>query len=258
MKTSICAVVPAAGTGSRLGSDCPKVFAPLSSSVTVWDAIRDNLLPVAGKIVLVLSPQGGKFLESKDFSSSRFERTELAFQKEPRGMGDAIFGAAARWKEFDHLLVVWGDQFNLSGKTLRACVDLHLAQRGPRLTLPLVKTAQPYVEYVFEENRLKAIRQSREGDLCRPGGFSDIGVFLLTGGQPLLKEWGESWCDQGARTGEINFLPFLVHLSSRAGWPVHCYECDDPAEAVGINTPQDLAFARRLWQKKAGSHGDFS
>jgi len=115
-----------------------------------------------------------------------------------------------------------------------------------------VRAPRPYVEYVFDSSgRLTCLRQSREGDLCEPGGFSDIGVFLLSGGRALCEEWlrYRAGSAPGSVTGEINFLPFLVHLSSTAGWPVVRYETDDPDEAVGINTPEDLAFARHLLQK---------
>jgi bifunctional UDP-N-acetylglucosamine pyrophosphorylase/glucosamine-1-phosphate N-acetyltransferase len=111
----------------------------------------------------------------------------------------------------------------------------------------------PYVEYVFDSaERLMEVRQSREGDMCAANGFADLGTFLLSGGEPLLAEWRRYRKSGagGARTGEINFLPFLVHLSTVAGWAVNRYEASDPAEAIGINTPEELAFARRLLEKR--------
>jgi bifunctional N-acetylglucosamine-1-phosphate-uridyltransferase/glucosamine-1-phosphate-acetyltransferase GlmU-like protein len=253
-RSRICAVVPAAGRGSRLGADVPKVFVPILPGVTIWNAVHSRLSEVADRIVLVLSPDGWNYAEKNRalFSPPCFDKTTLALQPAPLGMGDAIFGAADLWRDDDDLLVVWGDQFNLSPQTLSACVRLHAAQEKPALTLPVVRAPRPYVEYVFDSSdRLTSLRQSREGDRCEPGGFSDIGVFLLSGGDALCEEWlrYRGGSAPGSVTGEINFLPFLVHLSSTAGWPVVRYETDDPDEAVGINTPEDLAFARRLLQK---------
>ena len=175
-------------------------------------------------------------------------------QPRPLGMGDAIFGAADCWHEYDELLVIWGDQFNVAPGTLRACVDLHRRGRSPAVTLPLVRAPQPYVEYVFDPaGALISVRQLREGDTCAPNGFSDVGVFLLSAGPVLVEEWRRyrEATAVGSATGEINFLPFLVHLSSTAGWAVNCHESRDPAEAIGINTPEDLALARQLLQKKS-------
>jgi bifunctional N-acetylglucosamine-1-phosphate-uridyltransferase/glucosamine-1-phosphate-acetyltransferase GlmU-like protein len=250
----VCAVVPAAGRGSRLGIPIPKIFVPILPSVTIWDAIHDKLSPMVDHIVLVLSPDGQAYREKNpaDFNPESFAKTEIGLQSKPLGMGDAIFGVGDLWREYENILIVWGDQFNLSLCTLQACLDIHSAQKKPSLTLPMVRAANPYVEYIFDSSgRLTKIRQTREGDRCEPGGFSDIGVFLLNGGRALLEEWDRYRAihTPGSVTGEINFLPFLTHLSSTAGWPVNKYETDDPNEAIGINTPDDLALARRLLQK---------
>jgi bifunctional N-acetylglucosamine-1-phosphate-uridyltransferase/glucosamine-1-phosphate-acetyltransferase GlmU-like protein len=261
MKTSssptrrrICAIVPAAGRGTRLSADVPKVFVPILPDLTIWDAVRGKLLQVAAPIILVLSPEGLSYLQKHPaaFNPESFHNTTVALQSSPLGMGDAIFGTVDLWREFDDLLIVWGDQFNLSLRTLSACIELHAGHEKPSLTLPLVRVPRAYVEYVFDSSgRLMHIRQSREGDTCEPGGLSDVGVFLLSGGTALIEEWTRyrSKCTIGSVTGEINFLPFLVHLSS-TGWLVNRYETNDPAEAIGINTPEDLAFARQLFRNK--------
>jgi bifunctional UDP-N-acetylglucosamine pyrophosphorylase/glucosamine-1-phosphate N-acetyltransferase len=250
----LCALVPAAGRGTRLGADVPKVFVPLSDRVTIWNVLHDTLAPLADRIVLVLSPEGNAYLEKNRaaFSPASFEKTEIALQPEPRGMGDAIFGASNLWREADDLLIVWGDQVNLSRKTLEACLALHAKTSGPSVTLPVVRQANPYVEYVFDGHRLIDVRQSREGDLCEPNGFSDVGVFLLSGGVALRDEWRKYRAEgaDGTVTGEVNFLPFLVYLSGIARWPVNRYETCDPAEALGINTPAELALARERWAGK--------
>ena len=252
----ICAVVPAAGRGSRLGAEVPKVFVPIFPAVTIWDAIHAKLAPIVDHIILVLAPEGQAYLEKNGdfFKAGRFGGTEIGLQAAPLGMGDAIFGVAPLWSDYENILIVWGDQFNLSRVTLQACLELHFARKGPSLTLPLVRSENPYVEYVFDAAaRLTQVRQTREGDGCEPGGFSDLGVFLLSGGTALREEWRRfrEKAAPGISTGEINFLPFLAHLSMVAGWPVNRYETDDPAEAIGINTPEDLALARQILQKNS-------
>jgi bifunctional UDP-N-acetylglucosamine pyrophosphorylase/glucosamine-1-phosphate N-acetyltransferase len=94
------------------------------------------------------------------------------------------------------------------------------------------------------------VRASREGDQCRPGGLSDVGVFCLsTAG--LLSAWTGYRSDAvpGTATGEVNFLPFLPYLSQGHGWPVTIVPVADPAEARGINTSSDLEFARQAFRR---------
>jgi hypothetical protein len=162
-------------------------------------------------------------------------------------MGDAIFRGRPVWERADLLLVIWGDQVHVSAETLRAALALH-GGAARRLVLPVVALEEPYVEYRFSATGcLDAVLQTREGDVCRPGGFGDVGTFLLsTAGLP--EAWAAYLAEttRGARTGEVNFLPFLVFLS-RLGWEVIPHRVADPFEARGINTPADLEFFRRLY-----------
>ena len=56
----ICAVIPAAGRGTRLGSDQPKILTPLTARDTIWSILHDKLAPLVDHIHLVLSPEGAK------------------------------------------------------------------------------------------------------------------------------------------------------------------------------------------------------
>jgi len=47
----------------------------------------------------------------------------------------------------------------------------------------------------------------------------------------------------GRVTGERNFLPFIPWLAARR--PVMTFPALDPMEAVGVNTPDDLARVER-------------
>ena len=54
----ICAVIPAAGRGTRLGANGPKILTPLTDTQTVWDILHGRLAPLVDHIHLVLSPEG--------------------------------------------------------------------------------------------------------------------------------------------------------------------------------------------------------
>jgi bifunctional UDP-N-acetylglucosamine pyrophosphorylase/glucosamine-1-phosphate N-acetyltransferase len=234
---SICAVIPAAGRGTRLGTDLPKLFAPLSETQTVWSVLRGKLAPLVDHIHLVLSPDGAAHAPAD---------VSFSIQPEPIGMGDAIFRGVGVWSRYDTVLIVWGDQVFVSHDTLtRAIAAL---KPGREVVLPVTRPQQPYVEHVFQGGHHMAVRQSREGDVTTPHGYNDVGTFLLNtaGLEPAWSKFlaGEA---RGAGTGEINFLPFLPFLDS-LGWRVTPLDVADPTEARGINTPEDLAFFRQLYK----------
>jgi bifunctional UDP-N-acetylglucosamine pyrophosphorylase/glucosamine-1-phosphate N-acetyltransferase len=241
---SVCAVIPAAGRGSRLGSDAPKILQPLTDRDTIWSILHAKLAPLVDHVHLVLSPDGARSFGPlpPNVSSS--------IQAEPLGMGDAIFGASAVWMRFDAVLLVWGDQVFVSTDTLRRTLDA-LSSPARQAVLPVTRMQRPYVEYLFDGTRLTKVLQSREGDQTAPNGFSDVGTFLLATAE-LTQAWDRylAQAPRGTATGEINFLPFLPFLSAQ-GWTMTPLEVADATEARGINTAEDLSFFQNLYRYKS-------
>lgn len=240
----ICAVIPAAGKGTRLHSDRPKIFTELLPGIMIYDIIMKRIREVADQITLVLSPEGLEYYRALPACERDSHIVTTTLQYDPRGMGDAVFSAQKTWKDCTDILVVWGDQVSLSSDTLRKTKEMHLAApEGKHITLPIVSLNGPYIELELEGTRLKNVKEAREGDTCSPKGRSDMGVFMLT-----LTALEDAWKDfvaegvRGRITGEYNFLPFLAWLSSYKGWQVRTLPVDDVVQARGVNTPEDFQF----------------
>lgn len=243
-RQDVCTIVPAAGRGSRLGGDRPKVFTQITKDDTIWDILTSKLKKQADNHILVLNPDS-----KKEYGDMVSQDVQIFCQASPVGMGDAIFQGKDFWRKFSSILVVWGDQVHVSDATLNSVVE-RLGDKDQKLVLPLVGQEDPYVEYIFENDKLVQIKQSREGDQTSPGGLSDIGVFgLSTDG--LINSWEKylSEVKVGAETGEINFLPFLCFLSASEGWEVDSFVINDVDESRGINTPEDLEYFRNKYKK---------
>jgi bifunctional UDP-N-acetylglucosamine pyrophosphorylase/glucosamine-1-phosphate N-acetyltransferase len=241
---NVCAVIPAAGRGSRLGSDAPKILQPLTDRDTIWSILHAKLAPLVDHIHLVLSPEGVRSFPPLPPHVSH------SIQPVPLGMGDAIFGARDTWARFDAVLIVWGDQVFVSTDTLRRALHA-LSSPGRHAVLPVTRMERPYVEYVFDGTKLAKVLQSREGDQTAPNGFSDVGTFLL-GTAGLTEAWTSylAQAPRGSITEEINFLPFLPFLSAQ-GWAMTPLEVADATEARGINTAEDLSFFQNLYRYKS-------
>lgn len=237
----ICAVIPAAGLGTRLGSHLPKLLTPLTATQTIWSILHAKLSPLVDHVHLILSRDGAAAFPDLPANVSS------SIQPAPIGMGDAIFRGHERWSAYDAVLIVWGDQVFVSAETLARAIAA-LGDPPHSGVLPVTRMAQPYVEYVWDDGCLTAVRQSREGDACTPNGFSDVGTFLLyTDG--LDAAW-QKYLDQaprGSRTGEVNFLPFLPYLAIN-GWTIAPLIVADATEARGINTRDDLDFFQSLYE----------
>jgi bifunctional N-acetylglucosamine-1-phosphate-uridyltransferase/glucosamine-1-phosphate-acetyltransferase GlmU-like protein len=237
----ICAVIPAAGRGTRLGRDLPKLLTQLTPTQTIWSILYAKLSPLVDHIHLVLSPEGAAAFHELP------ENVAHSIQSDPIGMGDAIFRGHETWSTYDAILIVWGDQVFVSTDTLaRAVANLGSAPRSG--VLPVTAMAMPYVEYVWIDGQLAAVRQSREGDICMPNGLSDVGTFLLST-DGLDAAWKDylAQATYGGQTGETNFLPFLPFLAAN-GWSITPLTVADATEARGINTKDDLAFFQSLYK----------
>lgn len=239
---SICAIIPAAGRGTRLGSDRPKILTPLTARDTIWSILHAKLAPLVDHIHLVLSPDGAKQFPALPANVS------ISIQPQPIGMGDAIFRGFDIWSKYDAILIVWGDQVFVSHDTLRRAIAA-LGSPQKHAVLPVTRMTTPYVEYVFDGPRLTKVLQTREGDITTPNGFSDVGTFLLgtDGLEPAWEDYRKT-APRGSGTGEVNFLPFLPFLSAQ-GWTITPLEVADATEARGINTKDDLAFFQSLYNK---------
>ncbi|OLT12299.1 hypothetical protein BJF79_22580 [Actinomadura sp. CNU-125] len=147
MNDQVCAVVPAAGRGSRLGLGVPKILLDVAAGVTVWDVLYRRIAPHVGHVHVVVSPDGAEPFRRRAAAEIGAGAVSVSVQETPTGMGDAIFGAHPHWAGHAAVLVVWGDQANLSAATVRRVVAAH---RAGGLTIPLVPMPDPYVEYELD------------------------------------------------------------------------------------------------------------
>ena len=246
MKT--CAVIPAAGLGSRLSASIPKILLPLTQTETVLSILYRKLADIVDHIHIIASPNGAPLIHDQLSEAIKKEFVSISIQVEPTGMGDAIFQSYPAWSFAEKILILWGDQVFISKKTLKDALKIH-AGTPKTIGLPVTKMSQPYVEYIFDANsKLIKIKQSREGDVCSFEGLADTGTFVLSV-PDLFSQWNAytKISKGGIHTGEVNFLPFLPFLSKN-GWQVRTTHVMDANEARGINTSDDLLFFQNLYE----------
>jgi len=254
-------VIPAAGRGSRLGLDVPKILVPIFPDLTVWDVLRASSLAVADHVHVVVSPHGQAAFASAAKADIDAGRVSHSLQPEPLGMGDAVFRAEPVFSTFDAMIVMWGDQVGVSAATLARVRAALLAATGDVVALPLATTRAPYVHYEIDDaGRLTNVLQSREGDVMPDVGEADVGVFGLAWGKSRgLREHWAAYAARGIvgkKTREANFLPFMPFLAQERGFAVTTLRGIGPEEARGINTKEDLEhFQKTLLQanKKEGA-----
>jgi bifunctional UDP-N-acetylglucosamine pyrophosphorylase / glucosamine-1-phosphate N-acetyltransferase len=250
-RTRWTSIIAAAGRGSRLKFDRPKILYPVGNR-PILDWLIDVLDEVCDQHVLVLSPAGRADVEP--VARDRLvDRVQCVVQTRPTGMADAVrIGADAA--RTDYVLVIWGDQVTVRAETLRACAVAHQGRTGAALTFPTIMKADPYVDIERDPcDRILRVRQRREGEIERNIGENDCGVFLFT--TAVLREVLAQADDRilGRSTGEANLLQAIPAFERGPG-SVMSVRIEDPHETLGINTADDAAAAARVIAMRAHSH----
>lgn len=236
-------VIPAAGSGSRLGSAIPKAMYPvLGQPMIGW--IMRRYAAHADRFVVVVSPSNAPALATCRTLTSR--PVDFVTQERPTGMLDAIL--LARGEVFDRtpdeVWITWCDQVAVSGATVdRVAEAARHMRRG--LVMPTVMMPDPYIHWDRDPaGTIVGVRQRREGDVMPAVGEGDIGLFCLSGRAylDLLPRFAEG-AGTGGATHERNFLPFVPWVAGLRDpdCPVLTVPAVETIEAVGINDLADLA-----------------
>jgi len=229
-------IVPAAGRGTRLGTATPKVLVDVNGRPMLRHVLDIHAPFVSGAIV-VAHPSAARSIEAAVRDAP--VPATVVLQDVPTGMLDAILiAAAAATNHPARVWVSWGDQVAVRRETLARLAE---AEDGSDVALPTVEREDPYIHLDrAADGRVIRVLQRREGDVMPPVGESDIGVFSLSARACFeqLPLYGLDVVPAGG-TGERNFLPFIAWMAAR-GTVVTC-PCADSREAVGINTPEELA-----------------
>jgi bifunctional UDP-N-acetylglucosamine pyrophosphorylase/glucosamine-1-phosphate N-acetyltransferase len=233
-------VIPAAGRGSRLGLDVPKVLAPVAGRPMI-EHLLSRYGPIINRFAVISSPAARDGLVR--LLEGRTPGVDVVVQAEPTGMLDAILTAydLVRQVQPDRVWVTWCDQLAVHEATLARIIDAETAPSEPALVVPTCPGPEPYIHFDRDASgRIVSVRQRREGDRMPSVGESDIGLFALSRRAYLrdLRAYADA-PSQGSSTRERNFLPFIPWLAAYEG--VVTVPCTDPIEAVGINTLDELA-----------------
>jgi bifunctional UDP-N-acetylglucosamine pyrophosphorylase / glucosamine-1-phosphate N-acetyltransferase len=233
-------VLPAAGTGSRLGSALPKVLHPVAGRPMLAHLARLHG-PWIDRWHVVVRPADRDAVHSA-CAALGLDAT-IHEQPQPIGMLDAVLRPleAIRRESPASVWITWCDQVGVRPETL-ARLAAASAGEGATVTLPTCRKTQPYIHLDRDAaGSVRNVRHRREGDAMPDEGEADAGLFALSVSAYLdeLPRYAAAPDAAGATTGERNFLPFLPWIA-RVG-RVDTFPCLDVEETIGVNTPADLA-----------------
>ena len=238
-------VIPAAGLGSRLGASVPKVLVRVAGE-TMLDRLLALYRGAVDRVAVVVNPAFS--VQVRDHIAERPDanRIDCVEQPSPTGMLDAILLATpvAATQGASSIWVTWCDQIAVHPKTIARLRDL-TSRKHDGMVMPTVRQDRPYIHLQRDATgRIVRVLHRREGDVMPDVGESDMGLFALSSAtySDRLPQYARS-VEIGRATGERNFLPFIPWLARTE--TVTTFPAESPMEAVGVNTPEDLALVER-------------
>jgi bifunctional N-acetylglucosamine-1-phosphate-uridyltransferase/glucosamine-1-phosphate-acetyltransferase GlmU-like protein len=212
------------------------------------DHLFDLYRPHVGAFVVVASPDNAAAIAHHARAADQPIR--IAMQERPTGMLDAILAARedVRATGSDRVWITWCDQVAMHPDTVARLAAAEASRPDAALVLPTVRRSDPYIHFERDlEGRISAVRQRREGDEMPPEGESDAGLFAMSMAAFETLDRVAAGVE-GRGTRERNFLP-VIPLIARTG-DVVTFDCLDAAEAVGINTPEELRTIEAYLREK--------
>ena len=239
-KDRLAVIVLAAGMGTRMNSDLPKVMHPLAGR----PMIKHLMDTVAGlepeRVVVVVGP-------GMESLSAAVAPAVTVVQHERLGTGHAVIQAREALAGFDgHVVVLYGDTPLLTAATLRRMLDERRSAMDPAVVVLGFKPDDPacYGRMVVGAEGLKAIvewkdatPEQREIPLCNSGVIAFDGARMWG----LLERLGRD-----NAKGEY----YLTDVVALARFDGACCSVvlGDPGELLGVNSRAELARAEGLIQ----------
>jgi bifunctional UDP-N-acetylglucosamine pyrophosphorylase/glucosamine-1-phosphate N-acetyltransferase len=235
-------IVLAAGQGTRMRSDLPKVLHPVAGKPMLQHVV-DACQSVGCEQLAVVYGHGGE----RVCSAVQGENIHWALQAEQKGTGHAVAQAINQVAADDVVLVAYGDVPLIRPATLQRLAE---GLQDSVLTVLTTQLEQPfgYGRIVRDEqDRVRAIVEEKDADADTKRVQEVNTGFIAARGQDL-KRWLEQLTPQNAQ-GEY-YLTDCVALAVAEGGAVNTVLCADPLEVEGANNRVQLARLEREAQRR--------
>lgn len=240
----VSVIVLAAGMGTRMNSDLPKVLHPLAGVPMLHHALTTARALEPSRVVVVTGHEAKAVAKS---ALAFDEATETVIQDPQLGTAHAVAQAAPLLAETEgEAIVLYGDTPFVRPETLQAMLD---ARATHAVVILGFEPRDPgrYGRLIVEGDQLQAIVEYKDATeaqraitLCNSGVVCAEARTLFR----LVAQVGNA-----NAAGEY-YLTDIVALATALGLSVGYVTCPE-AETLGINTRHQLAEAEAAFQSRA-------
>lgn len=242
---NVLSIILAAGAGTRMKSELPKVLHILGGYPIITYPI--NLLNNIGikKKVVVIAPKMQNVVKTLNANNI----TNIAIQKKTLGTANAVLSAHSYFKSWKGtILVLFGDNPFIKPETIIEVVKKSNENNHSIVLLGIhSKEKNEYGKIIKDQNgKVKKIIEYKNANkehfnltLCNTGIMAIPGKYAVS----LLNE-----IPSDKISGEF-YLTDIIKVAAKKNIDVDLIESYDENELIGINSLHDLAKAENILQK---------
>ncbi len=229
------AVILAAGKGTRMKSDLPKVLHPVHGQPMVAHVVRMVTAAGAERVIAVVGYQHERVRTALVNTDAEF-----AMQEEQLGTGHAVQQAEVLLGDFDGTVVVLnGDVPCLRVETLQAFLEFH-AKEGAAATVMTADmddaTGYGRIVRADDDSLLRIVEHKDASDVEKQISEINSGLFCFD-----CKSLFAALNNLDSDNAQNEFyVTDAIELIREAGKPVRAWCVPDNREVAGVNTVEEL------------------
>jgi len=237
--TTLSIVILAAGKGTRMHSDLPKVLQPLSNKPIIHYVYETANSLNPNEIAMVV---GHKMELIK--ASINDKKIKWATQKEQLGTGHAVLQAES-YINADTTLILYGDVPLVDKNDLKKLVD----QAHDSISIMTFVKEDPtgYGRIKRVANKIVGIVEEKDCD-ANEKKITEINTGIMAVNTQRLKQWLAKISNNNKQ--KEYYLTDIVKFASEDGLEISSHTVDIESTVLGVNSKKELAFLERQLQMK--------
>jgi len=238
---SLSIVILAAGQGTRMRSDLPKVLQPLAGRPMLAHVLECAHELGADDVCVVYGHGGNAVIDAFDGENVRW-----SLQAEQLGTGHAVQQAMPETPGDNMVLILFGDVPLLTSATLQRLID---ATNDDEVSVLTVDMDDPtgYGRIVRQSGDVSRIVEQKDAT-PEEQSIVEINTGVMFCAADKLKSWLGNLGNDNAQ-GEF-YLTDVIAMAVSDGVTVHGVKADSMIEVMGINDKKQLAEAERALQAR--------
>lgn len=236
-KTSV--IILAAGKGTRMCSNYPKVLYPIAGKPMIEYLIDTALSLNISKIYLVYN-------NNLTFFKSNFKKKSLHWilQKDQLGTGHAVKQVAPYFCKNENILILYGDYPLVRKKTLKKLINLNLNKQIGLLTA-FLKNPKGYGRIIRKNGNIFKIVEEKDANEDQKK-ICEVNTGVLIANSDDLKKWLKKIKNNNSQNEY--YITDVIFLAYNEGYKINVIHPKKKSEMESVNDFIQLSLLERIYQ----------